>query len=78
MTSRNEDSQVILVKYGKNRETETVLLSADNMAIYGTNAGGVILELFDEDPVGKQHKGYRMRLNAEDRERLKRELSRPA
>lgn len=73
MTEPRNDSRVLLVKYGR-RETETLLLSADNMAIYKHDDGGLILELFDEDPVGKQHKGYRMHLNAEDRERLKREL----
>lgn len=34
-----DNSQVVLVKYGK-RETETVILSADNMNMYLTDEGG--------------------------------------
>lgn len=63
-------SQVVLVKYGK-RETETVILSADNMNMYLTDEGGFSIELFDYDAKGKNHKGYRMVFNEDDKRRLK-------
>ena len=66
-------STVALVRYGRNgagRETETALLTADNLSVY-RDGKGLVLSLHHYNAAGKAIETYRMRLGEEDTSRLR-------
>ena len=68
-----DKSTVALVRYGRNgagRETETALLTADNMSVY-RDGKGAVLSLHRYNAAGKAVETYRMRLGEEDLSRLR-------
>ena len=67
------NSTVALIKYGRNgagKETETALLSADNLSVY-RNGKGLVLTLHRYNADGRAVESYRMRLSEEDTSRLR-------
>lgn len=74
MADDSDTSTVTLVKYGRNgagRETETALLTADNLSVFRDGKGLVLsLHRYHED-TGKPIETYRMRLGEEDASRLR-------
>jgi hypothetical protein len=64
-------STVALVKYGpKGRETETELLTADNLSVY-REGNGLVLSLHEYNSEGKCVKTYRLFLGKADTIRLR-------
>lgn len=67
-----DTSTVALVKYGRNgagRETETALLTADNLSVYRDGKGLVLsLHRYRDD---RAVESYRLRLSEEDTSRLR-------
>lgn len=69
----SDESTVSLVKYGRNgagRETETALLTADNLSVY-RNGKGLVLALHEHNEAGRAIQSYRLELCEVDLSRLR-------
>lgn len=71
-----QDAKLELVKH-RAKETATILLKANTLAVYGGPSGGLTLELFRQDSkTGRYTESYRLHLASEDRQRLQKEIDR--
>jgi hypothetical protein len=67
----NPNSHIVRVAYSGKRETETVLLDADNMSVRRCPDGFLVVELFRYGTNSKALEGYQFRFCPEDAERVK-------
>lgn len=79
MSGDTDTTRIERVNYKRGeRETGTLVLDADNMAVRATGTGGLVLELFRYGAKGDPLEGYQFRMSPEDTARLRLAASRIA